>query len=439
MSDPDRNNGRAGFQQRSATNDFAPNVTRATYRGETERFRADDEEGLLPETLEIPSDEIDKAIGEPFAQTLDINTWDAGGDLAGLYGRLEREVAEAVREEGELRQVIRNEVLPKIGLGADAPVGAGVYVATLEDMRRVHTHALFNGAVEACDGTVMVHDTLPLTVVQIGVGLVSYAGEQGAWTHRVYRRDLRSRGRDPVRQALELLERRERRGGLDQEHKAGREAQISELLGRGLMSYSERAVLARKATAPWRMGHGNPAPYELLTGSGNMDLLREGLNAVRSLVLEHKQFVYVPSAAAERLLLTIGYALKPFEFAIVRNDYERMFRIVDKGNLRGKHRDLAFDFINDVGPNVAVGVYRTFASVPPQIFYAHVEHALDAAQIAMADSMLQPHRGFPTLIDVVDTVCRSTFGADIFNSAVQSAYAVSGDPLTYLPERATRA
>jgi hypothetical protein len=204
------------------------------------------------------------------------------------------------------------------------------------------------------------------------------------------------------------------------------------------MSYSERAVLAHKATAPWRMGHGNPAPYELLTGSGNMDLLREGLAAVRSLVLDHRRIVYIPSAAGERLLLTIGYALNPFEFAVVRTDYERIFRIVEKGNLRGAHRADAIDFVNEIGPKVVVGVYRTFASVPPQIFYAHVEHVNEAAMIAMADSMLQPHRGFPTLIDVVDNVCRSTFGADVFNSAVQSAYAMSGDPLTYLPERTTR-
>jgi len=44
--------------------------------------------------------------------------------------------------------------------------------------------------VEACDGTCSVHDTLPLTITQIGVCLVSYLGEQGAWGHRLFRRDL---------------------------------------------------------------------------------------------------------------------------------------------------------------------------------------------------------------------------------------------------------
>jgi hypothetical protein len=43
------------------------------------------------------------------------------------------------------------------------------------------------------------------------------------------------------------------------------------------MRQIERAVLLTKSTAPWRLGHGNPVPYELLTGSGSMDLLHAGL------------------------------------------------------------------------------------------------------------------------------------------------------------------
>lgn len=40
---------------------------------------------------------------------------------------------------------------------------------------------LFNGAVEACDGTSVEHGTLPVTITQIGVCLVSYQGDQGSW------------------------------------------------------------------------------------------------------------------------------------------------------------------------------------------------------------------------------------------------------------------
>ena len=76
--------------------------------------------------------------------------------------------------------------------------------------------------------------------------------------------------------------------------------------------------------------------------------------------------------------------------------------------------------------------------MPPQIFYAHADHVHEAALVAMADSVLQSHRGFPMLIDLADTVCSSTFGTNAFNSTVQSAYAQAGDPLRYLGERETR-
>ena len=70
--------------------------------------------------------------------------------------------------------------------------------ANMDILRLIHRGLLFNGGVEACDGTVQVHDTLPLTIYQIGVSLVSYAGDQGTWHQRLFRRDLRQQGEDPV-------------------------------------------------------------------------------------------------------------------------------------------------------------------------------------------------------------------------------------------------
>jgi hypothetical protein len=297
----------------------------------------------------------------------------------------------------------------------------------------VQEKALFNGGVEACDGTIAYHDTLPLTIAQIGVCLVSYAGEQGSWVQRIFRRDLRDRARDPVDRVLETLERRKRRSGVDD---ARRTDVLSELLRRGLMTYAERAVLLEKARAPWRMGHGQPAPYELLTGSGNMELLLASLDALRRLLLDHKRVVFVPSAPADRVLLTIGEALHPLEFAIVEALGPRIRDVIVRGNLRGRYRDAAVEFYDDVASQFVVGVFRASDSVPPYLFYAHVDHAQEAALVAMADSVLQAHRGFPVLIDLADSACRSTFGG--FESTVQASYGASGRPLAYLRERETR-
>jgi hypothetical protein len=390
--------------------------------------------GALSPPPEVEAAEFTAEFGEPLDRTLDLNTWTRGEDLSGVFERLDREVADAVRQEDEIRKHVRERVLPVIAARKGAPPQAGVCQATVSQIRAVQENVLFNGGVEACDGTISMHETLPLTIAQIGVCLVSYAGEQGSWVQRLYRRDLRARGKDPVKEAIDVLERREARSGLGQPDKHD---QLTELARRGIMSYSERAVLVDKATAPWRMGHGHPAPYELLTGSGSMELLHRGLEVISRLVLDHRRFVYVPSAPGERVLLTIGNALHPLEFAVVGTAEERIFPIIDKGHLRGAHRARAMQFYNEVAPKILVGVYRTSMMVPPQVFYAHADHVEQAVLVAMADSVLQAHRGFPILIDIADTICRSTFGAD-FASTIQSAYASSGSPLRYLAERDTR-
>lgn len=375
------------------------------------------------------------AFGEALDRTLDLDTWSDGQDLSAIFAQLETEVSQALAQEDELRKQVRKVLFPMIASRPNAPKGAGVFKATRKQLEETQVNVLFNGGVEACDGTCAVHDTLPLTVTQIGVCLVSYLGRQGAWGHRLYRKDLRMRGQDPLSEAPESLQRRERRGGVD--HDSHRD-QLSELGRRGIMSYAERVVLLEKSTAPWRMGHGQPAPYELLTGSGSMDFLRRALDMLSNLVLGYRRFIYVPSAPGERLLLTIGHALHPLEFAVVETSERRLEQILAKGHLRGEHRERAEAFTTEAGPAILIGVYRTYAESPPQIFYAHADCVQDAALIAMADSLLQSQRAFPTLIDLADTVCSSLFGTEGFNSTIQSAYAKHGHPLRFLGERDTR-
>ncbi len=277
---------------------------------------------------EIAAEEFTAAFGEPLKRALDLDTWTQGGDLSAVLAGLDAEVAAAVQAEDEYRRHIRERILPMIGGDPGAPACAGVYKTTTAQIQQTQTHVLFNGGVEACDGTASIHDTLPLTIMQIGICLVSYAGEQGAYVHRLYRRDLRARSKDPFEDLLAMLGRRSSRSGLGQPDKRDG---LSELARRGIMAYAERAVLLQKGTAPWRMGHGNPAPYELLTGSGSMDLLARGLDVIEELVLGHKRFVYVPSAPGERGLLTIGNALRPLEFAIVDTAETRMYPIIFRG------------------------------------------------------------------------------------------------------------
>jgi len=386
----------------------------------------------------VDAHEFETAFGEPLARALDLDTWQPGENLAALYGRLEEEIEQAVRQENRIRDRIRQEVFPRLRTRPGAPPDAGVYQAGVEDVERVHRGLLFNGAVEACDGTSVVHDTLPVTIAQIGVCLVSYRGDQGSWVQRLYRRDLRVGGLDPVEEALEVLERRQRRAGFDM---SSRRDTLSDLGRRGIMTYAERAVLLHRSDAPWRMGHGNPTPYELLTGSGMKELLESSLDLLHDLVEGHRRFVFVPSAPAARTLLTIGNALRPLEYAIVDTMTGWLDRIVEQGHYRGDWATLlprVKQFVSGVGPQIVVGMYRASDMAPAQLFYAHIEHAHEAALIAMADSALQEHRGFPMLIDLADTVCRATFGTDSFTASTQLAYVEAGEPFRYLTERQTR-
>src|SRR5579884_615544 len=138
--------------------------------------------------LPVPqSEEFERAFGEPLRATLDLDTWSHGEDLAALYHRLEREVGEALALEDRMAGRLRSDVLPRLTSRPGAPRDAGVFAVLPADVARVHHWLLFTGAVEACDGASALLDTLPITIAQVGVGLVSYRGDQGTWVQRLFR------------------------------------------------------------------------------------------------------------------------------------------------------------------------------------------------------------------------------------------------------------
>src|SRR5579859_7751006 len=399
-------------------------------------------------------DEVDPAsfregFGEDLHHVLDLHNWTAGTDLASLHDRAEAEVRAAIAQESAAARQIRRDIFPRIGDPEHgAPEGAGVYCAERAQLERIHTGLLFSGGVEACDGTYRAFDTIPLTLYQIGVSLASYRGDQGSWGHRLFRRDLRLTGGTLSGDIIELLSRRHQRGGLNQQATSDK---LSELAQRGIMAYAERALLLERSIAAWRMGHGNPAPYEILTGSGNMDLMVAGTPVIRRLVEEHQRFVFVASEPRERMLLTIGQALRPLEYAIVDTIRERVRSVTEEGHYRshgamagewdGKHltpSQWIGRFRDEVTPKIVVGVYRAGRFAPPQVFYAHVDQDHMAAHIAIADSMLQEHRGFPLLIDLADSVCRRVFTADTLAAPVSAAQAGADGPYMAASERVGR-
>jgi hypothetical protein len=382
----------------------------------------------------VEVDEYSAAYGETLTETLNLDNWESGIDLESLYQRLESEIAPAIEQERRIQEVVRRELFPMLAEAADAPPEAGVHTAVPADLQEVTRKVLFSGQLETCDGTTVTHDTLLVTVTQIGICLVSYQGHEMALSQRLFRRDLRVGAPDPTEEVRALLERRQSRAatGVTDRHDT-----LSELGRRGIMSYAERATLLHRSQAAWRMGHGNPVPYELLTGSGSMDLLGAAITVLNELI-DYQQFVFVPSAIKDRVLLTLGAALHPLEYVVVYSGETAMRRVVNGGHYgEGWHRR-AEQFVERNGPKIAIGAYRAGPHSPATPFFAHADRVHEAAHVAMADSLLQEHRGFPLSIDLADAACRAVFGGAAFDDAVTAAYQTHGEPARYLTERQTR-
>jgi hypothetical protein len=397
-----------------------------------------DEEGREPDRgVTIDPSDYSAMTGETLGSILDIDTWQTGVRALQAFERLEREIAEAERLSNDLRRAIREKIFGMIG-SPTAPPGAGVYRATIEQVKAAQKDVLFNGLVEACDANSHVFHTVPVQIIQIAVATVTYSGGEETWANRIFRRDIPLRGGSSViDDTIEIL--RRRAGGSEA---SGGRRKVTDMMRRGVMTYMERAILATKAKAPWRLGHGNPLAYEILTGSGMVELIERGIPVLDQLLLQHKKFIFVPSVTVKEHFLTIGDALEPLEYAIIDDASSDLRKITD-GGYRGEWSSvldrILEPFCEEAGPLVMAGVYRASRVAPARMFYAHRDHIHEAAFIVMADSIMQEHRGFPMLVDMADGVCRTYFGAETLMMPAATALSETGQPFRYTDERVTRA
>jgi hypothetical protein len=376
---------------------------------------------------------FEEQFDESIVRALDIGQWRLGNDLDQEYQRIEREVREAEKLETTKTKQIREEFFPRLAEMPNMPRNAGKHETAPGDIAAVHRGLLFNGGVEACDGAIQIHDTLPLTIYQIGVSLVSYRGNQGTWGQRLFRRDLRQKGVE-VDEWIQFLERRAKRDG---SARMPGQDQLGELVQKALLDYAERAILLRHSQASWRLGHGNPVTYELLTGGGNLEIMVEATKVLRELVEIRQKFVFVASEPRERLFMTIGQALRPMEYAIIGTLDERLDSWLHQERFKvGVSTKLMWDdesvtpaqwirrVIDHVASKIVVGLFRPTLMAPAQVFYAHADHSEIAGHIALADSMLK-EQGTSMLLEMARRVCASEFGENLAALA-ESAYVKAG-------------
>lgn len=392
--------------------------------------------------------ELDESLARQFAAALDLSTWTSGEHLGGLSARLEREVEIAAKYESEMGPKVLALLRDHLPAAPDRSAESGIYDLSPDIVEAACRNVLFNGNVEACDGTRIVVHTLPVTVVQIGICLTSYVGtgDGGSIVQRLYRHDITRRSDDAEAQVRDFISQRARRSrrSWNELGDDGQPMSLSDMLCRALMIYGERAMLADRSDRPWRLGHGSPMPHEMLVGAGREELTWASLDTLRRLLEGHKKFIFVPTEISDQAVRTIANALRPLQYVVLRNTRDIIEGYIrdssyERPHYRAKGIYQALrSFQADVGPKVLLCVFRVSNFSPGGIFYAHEDFVHQAAQIIMADSALQEHRGFPNLIDIADRTCKGMFDAGYVSAQVHAVLARSGSPFQYFHERSTR-
>jgi hypothetical protein len=385
-----------------------------------------------------------------FKTALDLDSWTAGQRMDQLAERLEREVELAAGYEQDMGPRILETLEKVLPTAPDASRESGVYQLQPDHVTGALSNILFNGNVEACDGTRVMVATLPVTVIQIGICLSSYqgTGDSGSIAQRLYRHDIMRKTGNAEDQVIDFLQRRARRKKTDLSRAEfgddGRELSPSDMLCRALMIYAERAMLVDRSTRAWRIGHGGPMPHEMIVGSGRQDLARASLDVLRRLLIGHKRFIFVPSEISDDAVITIANCLGPLQYAVLRDTKDIIEGYIAGSSYERPHYkksglyDAVRSFQADVGSKVVLGVYRASILSPGRVFYAHEDHVHQAAQIVIADSVLQECRGFPNLIDIADRTCKGMFEPGGLAAQVHAVLARTGSPFRFLNERFTR-
>ena len=369
-------------------------------------------------TKDTSLDEFKKSYGEDFSNAIDIDTWQVGENLAKLYPLIEQQILNAKKDVLKTHKTLRETIFPRIKENASFQ-NAGLHSNIQSDtLARVHRGFLFNGAVIACGSVSAVFNSVPISITQIGVCLVNYQGQHGSYSHRLYRRDLRFKNDDPIKEAINLIEKRQ------SNDTSNGVAKMSTLAVRGIKAYAERAILLKESDSKWLLAPGSPTPYELMTGfwASRSDMKEKSIDLMEKMISKHQKFVYVQNGSRNQLLWTFGNALKPYEFLVIDTMQDNLSRMVELGGTRGKFRESYERFAKEIGSQIVYGVYKLSNHSQPQIFYCHKDHIQIGALIAMADGALQIHKGSPMLLDLAENLCKTAFGKNDFIASIEQAH-----------------
>jgi hypothetical protein len=144
---------------------------------------------------------------------------------------------------------------------------------------------------------------------------------------------------------------------------------------------------------------------------------------LEALLLQQTRWVFLPEGLGSRALLTLANSLEPGELAVLQKGKPTLEAMVERGTFDAAHKRRVQAFAARAGEALVVGGFRATPHAPAQLFVAHAERALEAGTIVLADAALQPHRGYPLLLELARLGAHTGLGVDAFGGLVETAYA----------------
>ena len=277
---------------------------------------------------------------------------------------------------------------------------------------------LVSGTVAASDGTISTVSLLGGSKIQVGVVIVFNKGEVVDYVTKIFEREIT----EDTGKAVDYFK------------KLKKTRNISNLLSRAVMLYSERQLLLEHE-ADWRMIHGELLPHELRTGAGNP---KDNLPLAFKLVHDYintKSFVAVTEGSNDIDILNAAILLEPGEYFVLKTltDVLNLFLNGDKdtgqskANFTKKDERKFRDFISQVGDNISIVMVK--AGDKPFLLECHSEYIEKAVALFLADSLWTRGfpldgsaftvRGFPYHIDLADQVARTLLKGSDFQNFIE--------------------
>lgn len=329
--------------------------------------------------------------------------------LDGLRERVDNSVTAA----HEMRAAYREELLRR-----DPSLPDRIKRPSSDALSRAQER-IKSGTVAAADGTVSGVPLLGGSKIQVGVVIVSSAGEVLNLVTRVFEVELSSGASSPTEFFSDLRKARA----------------VSTLVSRAVMLFGERRLLLDHSS-DWRLLHGELVPHELRTGAGRPEVNLPSAFALINGYIESGSFMAVSEGPEDLDILNAAILLEPGEYIEIRTLEDTLMIFLEGDEETGRSRanftkrdERRFrEFIAHAGPQVAVVLVK--AGQKPFLVECHKDYVEDAVALFMVDSLWTRGvplesgsiavRGFPFHIDLADQVARTLFKGGDFQNFVEA-------------------